>query len=50
VIAAKMARIAEVILPIDNKRDYDEMPAYLKENLEVHFASDYEDVARLLFS
>jgi len=25
------------------------MPAYLKENLEVHFASDYEDVAKLLF-
>ena len=33
VIAAKRAGIAEVILPIDNERDYDEMPDYLKENL-----------------
>ena len=50
VIAAKRAGIAEVILPIDNERDYDEMPDYLKENLKVHFASSYQDVARLLFS
>ena len=50
VIAAKRAGIAEVILPKDNERDYDEMPDYLKENLEVHFASDYQDVAELLFS
>jgi ATP-dependent Lon protease len=50
VIAAKRAGIAEVILPADNERDYDEMPDYLKENLTVHFASDYQDVAQLLFS
>ena len=50
IIAAKRAGIAEVILPKDNERDYDEMPDYLKENLEVHFASDYQDVAELFFS
>lgn len=50
VIAAKRAGIAEVILPADNERDYDEMPGYLKENLKVHFASDYQDVAQILFS
>ena len=49
VIAAKRAGIAEVILPIDNERDYDEMPDYLKENLEIHFVSDYQDIAQLLF-
>lgn len=49
-IAARRAGIAEVILPMDNERDYDEMPDYLKENLEVHFASNYRDVAQLLFS
>ena len=48
-IAAKRAGIAEVILPIDNERDYDEMPDYLKENLEIHFVSDYQDIAQLLF-
>ncbi len=49
VIAARRAGIAEVILPIDNERDYDELPDYLKEEIQVHFASDYKDVAELLF-
>jgi ATP-dependent Lon protease len=49
IIAAKRAKVAEVILPIDNERDYDEMPEYLKENLTVYFASDYEQIAQLLF-
>lgn len=49
VIAARRAGIAEVILPIDNQRDYDELPDYLKEDIEVHFASHYDDVARLCF-
>ena len=49
IIAAKRAKVAEVILPMDNERDYDEMPDYLKENLTVYFASDYEQVVQLLF-
>ena len=49
VIAARRAGIAEVILPIDNQRDFEELPAYLKEQLKVHFAADYTDVARLCF-
>jgi len=50
VIAARRAGIGEVILPADNERDYDEMPDYLKEDVTVHFASDYTDVSELLFS
>ncbi len=49
VIAARRAGISEVILPIDNERDFDEMPDYLKENIEVHFANEFADVARLCF-
>lgn len=49
IIAAKRAGIPELILPIDNERDYDEMPDYLKEDLTVHFASDYRKVAEICF-
>ena len=49
VIAARRAGIAEVILPADNERDYDELPEYLKEEIEVHFAATFNDVAELCF-
>ncbi|MEK9871351.1 MAG: S16 family serine protease, partial [Gammaproteobacteria bacterium] len=49
VIAARRAGIAEVILPADNERDFDELPDYLKEDIEVHFASTFGDVAALCF-
>ena len=48
-IAARRAGIAEVILPLDNQRDYDELPEHLKEEIRVHFAGDYREVAGLLF-
>ncbi|MDA0788665.1 MAG: endopeptidase La [Proteobacteria bacterium] len=49
VIAAKRAGINELILPADNERDYDEMPAYLKKGMKVHFVADYSEVASLCF-
>ena len=49
VIAARRAGIAEVILPADNERDFDELPDYLKEDIKVHFASTFGDVAALCF-
>lgn len=49
IIAARRAGIAEVILPAANERDFDEMPDYLKEGIQVHFASTYTDVAELCF-
>ena len=49
VIAAKMASIKELILPVDNERDFDEMPDYLKKGLTVHFATTYTEVAEICF-
>lgn len=49
VIAARRAGIKEVILPIDNQRDYEELPDYLTDNVVAHFASDYGDIKTLLF-
>lgn len=50
IIAAKRAGIPEVILPADNERDYDQMADYLKDNIKVHFAADYKEIAPLLFN
>ena len=50
VIAARRASIKEVILPYENKRDYDELPEHVKENITVHFAASFNEVANILFS
>ncbi|WFM72221.1 endopeptidase La [Halomonas sp. CKK8] len=49
VIAARRSDIFELILPEANRRDYDELPGYLKEGMTVHFAGRYRDVARVVF-
>ena len=49
VIAAKRAGIKTVLLPEANRRDYDEMPEYLKPGLEVHFVGQFEEVFDLVF-
>lgn len=48
-IAARRAGIKTIILPIDNKRDYDDLPDYIKEGVDVHFAATFEDVAAICF-
>ena len=49
VIAARRSDIFELILPEANKRDYEELPDYLKEGMTVHFAKRYRDVADVVF-
>ncbi|HAV46513.1 MAG TPA: endopeptidase La, partial [Halomonas sp.] len=49
VIAARRSDIFEVILPEANRRDYEELPDYLKEGMTVHFANRYRDVANVVF-
>ncbi|MDG6778398.1 endopeptidase La [Thiomicrorhabdus sp. zzn3] len=50
VIAAKRIGIKELILPHDNKKDFEELPDYLQEDLTVHFAKHFDDVAKLTFN
>jgi len=49
VIAAKRARIKELILPEPNRRDYEELPDHIRNGLAVHFASNYSDVFAVVF-
>jgi ATP-dependent Lon protease len=49
-IAARRSKINTLILPEANRSDYDELPDYLRDNLEVHFAEHYQDVFDVVFA
>ncbi|HCD55494.1 MAG TPA: endopeptidase La, partial [Halieaceae bacterium] len=49
VIAARRMKIPELILPAANRRDFDELPAYLQEGLEVRFARNYREGFEYVF-
>lgn len=49
IMGGRRAGIKKIILPKANQRDYDEIPEYLKEGLEVHFADDYDKVYEQVF-
>lgn len=48
-IAARRAGIKEIILPEDNRSDFEEVPEHVRKGLKVHFASRYNDLLPLLF-
>nr|WP_241521060.1 endopeptidase La [Kineobactrum sediminis] len=49
VIAARRIKIPELILPFANRRDFEELPDYLREGLTVHFARSYREVFEFAF-
>lgn len=49
VIAARRAKILELILPHANRRDFEELPDYLREGINVHFARTFRDVFETVF-
>ena len=48
-IASKRLGIKTVILPLDNKRDFDELPKAITSGLKVHLAETYSDVSAVVF-
>ncbi len=48
-IAARRAGIKEIVLPADNRGDFEEVPEHVRKGLQVHFASRYDEVQPLLF-
>ncbi|PVY75924.1 ATP dependent PIM1 peptidase [Tamilnaduibacter salinus] len=50
VIAARRQRINTLVLPEGNRGDFEELPDYLREGLEVHFAKRYQDVYNVCFA
>ncbi|KAL0101790.1 hypothetical protein PUN28_019140 [Cardiocondyla obscurior] len=50
VIAAKRVEVKCIILPDENKKDFNDLPKYITDGLEVHFASTFDDVYRICFA
>ena len=50
VIAARRIGCTSLIFPEGNRKGFEELPDYLKQGLEVHFATRYEDVHRAAFA
>jgi len=48
-IAAKRSGAKVLIFPKDNQRDYDELPAYVKKGMQVHFVQYFDEVYRVAF-
>ncbi len=48
-IAARRSGVKTLIFPRENKRDFDELPGYIKKGLQVHFVDHYDEVFRVAF-
>ncbi|XP_012531246.1 lon protease homolog, mitochondrial isoform X2 [Monomorium pharaonis] len=50
VIAAKRVDVKCIILPDENKKDFNDLPEYIRDGLEVHFALTFNDIYRICFA
>uniref|UniRef100_A0A1I8ACN6 Lon protease homolog, mitochondrial n=1 Tax=Steinernema glaseri TaxID=37863 RepID=A0A1I8ACN6_9BILA len=49
IIAAKRAGVDCVLLPKENEKDFEDLPDFIKENVEVHFVAHYDEVFDIVF-
>ena len=49
-IGARRVGVRELIFPEDNRRDFEELPDYIKEGITVHFAKYFEDVLKVAYA
>lgn len=49
VIAARRSGVKILIFPKENKRDFDELPVYIKKGLDIHFVDYYDEVFKIAF-
>ncbi len=48
VIAARRARLSELVLPDASRGDFEDLPEHIRKGLQVHFASDFGQVVALV--
>ena len=48
-IVARRNGVKTIILPLANKRDFDELPPNVKEGLDVHFVDVYNQIFDIAF-
>ncbi len=49
-IAARRSGIKTLIFPEPNRKDFEELPSYLRKGLKVNFVANFEDVFRIAFA
>jgi len=48
-IAARRSGVFHIILPLENKKDFEELPEYIKKGLQVSYADYYKDIFNIAF-
>ena len=48
-IAARRAKLKTLVFPEDNRKDFGELPGYLKEGFSVYFVKTFADVVKVVF-
>ncbi len=46
-IAARRVKVFELIFPADNKKDFDELPDYIKKGVTAHFVNYFDEVLKI---
>ncbi|KAJ3665952.1 hypothetical protein Zmor_001414 [Zophobas morio] len=49
-IAAKRSGVKCIILPEENKKDFNDLPKFITDGLEVHFVSTFDEVYNIVFN
>ena len=44
VLQAKRVGVTTIILPAENRKDYSDLPTFITDGLDIHFAQHYTDV------
>jgi ATP-dependent Lon protease len=50
VIAARRIKIYDLIMPEANKRDFDELPDYVRKGINVRFVTEYSELFKILYN
>jgi ATP-dependent Lon protease len=48
-IAARRVKVFELVFPSENKKDFDELPGYLKKDVTAHFVEYFNDVIKVAY-
>ncbi len=48
-IAAKRAKVKRIILPLENKKDFDELPEHIKAGMDVQFVNYFDDILKYVY-
>ncbi len=48
-IAARRQKIMELIFPMENKKDFEELPEFIQKGITPHFVSHFDEVVKIVF-